>query len=362
MDITFSLASTTRVMTEENWGIAPMGGAEVSAVNLGRELLELGHEVHYYLQRAEPFDRDNLHVHRHEEIFDRTHGHFIFVRPSKVICPKVRKIKADKILLWSGDAYDQSSNEVFDDKDTAGAFDAFVFKTKWQREKILERFYHIQPALAHVIYNGVRAEIFKDLRETPQSNRFIYASTWYRGLSNFIDLWPKIIKEIPNAEIHVFAKTSLYSGSDMAAQILDGRVIIKDAGYYGIVEELVKLPGMILREPIPQWMLVKELAKSWAMLYPNTGFVESSCGVAIQSQAAGTPVITLARAGLVETVDGGGILIEETEDWKEKFVEGVVECQRSTLRNQLSSYGRRKVFNQSWKKKAQEWMTFLKSL
>jgi len=348
MRISFWLTSTTRELGEENWGKTPMGGAEVSAVQLGEELLKLGHEVSYYLQRAKPFERGRLRVRTHDQVFDEEHDYFICVRPHLVLDGDFGKVKK---ILWSGDAFDQSSNDIFWNRDTARSLDAFVFKSNWQKEKVLEKYFYIEPEKTRVIYNGVKTDNYNGDIEH-QKNRFIYASTWYRGVFNFIEIWPKILEKIPEAEIHVFAKTSLYSEMNP-----------KDDGWIPIAEELCKLRGMVLREPVPQEILTEEIQKSWLMLYPNTRFVESSCGVALQSLVAGTPVITTKRAGLPETVGKGGILIEEKDGWEDTFAEKVYELWwKKEKWKPLSEWGKSLNPQVSWTQKAKEWETFLRSL
>ncbi|MHC4099205.1 MAG: glycosyltransferase family protein, partial [Planctomycetota bacterium] len=294
MKIAFWLTSTTREMTIENWGKAPMGGTEISALNLGEELINLKHDVIYFLQRAQPFEKydyfgegnafGDLFVRRHEQIFDEDFDYFVCVRPHPVLG---QRIEAKKIL-WSGDAFDQPSMEIFWHKSTAQSLDAFVFKSDWQKEKILEKYFYIEPEKVHIIRKAIRLENFEGLEHIePQPNRFIHASTWYRGVANFKTIWPKILEHIPDAEIHVFSKTSLYS-----------EINPKEQGWPQIAEQLCQLPGMVLREPVPQSILTQELKKAWLMLYPNSGFVESSCGAVLESQAAGTPVVTTARAAL----------------------------------------------------------------
>lgn len=346
--ITFWLTSTTRELNENNWGKTPLGGAEVSAINLGEELLNNGHEITYFLQRCIPFDKGNLRVRRHQDITgdEKEPDYFICVRPHKIL---ELPFKCKKIL-WSGDAFDQTSNEIFFNASTAQSMDALVFKSKWQKRKILEKFGFIDPDKAHVIYNGFKSAYFKGLAEKPQKNRFIHASRWYRGVHNFIDIWPKIKKAIPEAVIYIYSAPGLYHDWT------------RGTNWPELAEKLNAMDGVYLVNPIPQWRLVKELRKSWAMLYPNSGFVESSCGLAIQSAVAGTPVIATKRAGLKETIGDAGVLIEPTKDWKDKFVEGVIKCQDQGYRNQLSRSGRRKWQNSTWERKAVEWVDFLKSL
>ena len=369
MKISFWITSGTRELTKENWGKTPLGGAEVSAVNLGEELLKLGNETTYYCRACIPFDDWDLHIRSHEQIEQDNSDVFICVRPHPILMHHF-----NKKILWSGDAFDQSSNKIFENPYLCGQMDAFVFKSKWQREKILEKYWNIEPNKAHVIYNGIKHKYFTE-KQKPIKNRFIYASLWYRGLKNFIKIWPMILEHIPDAEIHIFARSSLYSTWDW--DILKGYVIRgedpplkfletmlnRDIGYREYVEELCQMPGMILREPIPQKMLIKEIGKSWLMLYPNTGFVESSCGVALQSLACGTPVVTMKRAGLPETVRNGGVLIEETEGWETKFVDEVRNLSwKKEKRKTLSEWGRSTVLQESWGQRAKEWQDFLKSL
>ena len=346
MKISFWLTSTTREMSEDNWGKVPMGGAEISALNLGDELLRLRYKTVYYLQRCKPFRRGNLSVEKYSAVTDDGSDYFICVRPHPVLRERFKRK-----ILWSGDAYDQPSNDIFCDPEITRSMYAFVFKSHWQKTKILEKFPYIQPEKAFVIYNGIEAERFAYLSQAPIPHRFIHASIWYRGVFNFIDIWPRILEKYPDAEIHVFSKNTLYSERDSG-----------DQRWKAIAEELCKLPGMVLREPVPQWILAQEMRKAWLMLYPNTGFVESSCGAALQSLAAGTPVIATKRAGLIETVGDCGHLVEEAPGWQNQFVEKTIElCENKNRRNLLGKLAREAVLQQSWNQQAKKWVQFLRS-
>jgi len=347
MNISFWLTSTTRHMTSENWGKAPMGGSEISAVHLGEKLLERGHDVTYFLQRCESFDNENLHVRRHDQIFDEQLEYFICVRPHPVLQGDFGDVKK---ILWSGDAFDQPSMDLFYDEKIVNSMDAFIFKSKWQEGKILEKYYKIKEEKVHILYNCYKPEFFGVDGISPNPKRFIHASTWYRGLKNFIDIWPEILKKIPDAEIHVFSKTALYSEYS------------NDKGYYDIAEELVELPGIILREPVPQRIMAQEMKKAWLMLYPNTGFVETSCAVALQSIVSGTPVIATKRAGLIETIGGAGVLIDNKEEnWQKKFVKTAVEMDSKKRRILVDSGSQRQAL-QTWKNQVERWEGLLKSL
>lgn len=359
MNISFWLTSTTRTVNKDNWGKLPMGGAEISAVNLGIELLELGHTVQFFLQRAEPFDKDNLHVRRHDQVFDEKLEYFICVRPHPILSGDFGSIKK---ILWSGDAFDQPSNDIFYNENTAKSMDGFVFKTNWQKEKILDKYYTINPEQVTVISNGFSKKNFDEnvLKNIDRNDfnfagkRFIHASTWYRGLANFIDIWPMIREEMPFAEIHIFSKTTLYS--EINPRDMEG--------YYKIAEELVLLPGVVLREPVPQYIIAQEMKKAWLMLYPNSGFVESSCGSVLQSMAVGTPVVATKRAGLVETIGGAGVLIDQNdENWKRNFARETISLCNDPIRYKaLKDLGLQETAKRTWPIQAKVWENYLKSL
>jgi glycosyltransferase involved in cell wall biosynthesis len=101
------------------------------------------------------------------------------------------------------------------------------------------------------------------------------------------------------------------------------------------------MPGVTVNDPLPQKEFLKILPTYYAMLYPNCGFEETVCGVALEAMASGVPVITSAVAGLVETINAGGsILIEgdpASKDYERKFVEAVCDLWGNSLRREMLS-------------------------
>jgi glycosyltransferase involved in cell wall biosynthesis len=358
MTVSFWITSTTRKFTKDNWDKIPLGGAEGSAVNLGIEFIKRGIDVYYYLQNAESYDEGKLHVRKHYQVQTNLHDIFICVRPHPILSPRANKgsfmERPSKIILWSGDAFDQSSNkELFHDKLVCDNVDHFIFKSEWQRRTMLESFTYIKPEKSKVHYNGVREEHFYDIEDiVPERNLFIHASTFYRGVYNFLDIWPKIRERIPEAKLRIYSKTSLYMAENP-----------RDNQFQPVAEKLAQIPGIEICEPIPEKELIKELKRSWLMLYPNTGFVESSCGVALQSVAAGTPVVATNRAGLPETIQDNGILVEEKEGWQDNFTGGVIKLwENENERNSMGELGSKRVLSQyNWSAVAENWLNFLKS-
>lgn len=336
----------------------PMGGAEVSAVQLAKQLGRNGHDVCIYCNTDHEYTLPNLGITVEPYTDMRNYEHMdilIVVRAHEILNTRIRawfKQRPRVLLNWSGDAYDQSNNHIFWDKWVCDHIDGFVTKSKWQRDTLNEIYPNLR-GKTEVIYNGVDASLFPDA-PTKDENKFIWASTWYRGLENMLTIWPRIKEQLPDAHLDVYAKTALYldnNPSDQQAKPL--------------FDELAKLDGVVLREPVMQKELIHELASAKLLLYPNMNFLESSCGTAQQSILAGTPVITSARAGLPETVGSEGFCINHkpgTEDYTASFVEKVIKlCQDQKLYNRLSRQGLSRRTDESWEKVAIKWTRYLES-
>ena len=107
---------------------------------------------------------------------------------------------------------------------------------------------------------------------------------------------------------------------------------------------------MYVHEPQGKADLARELMKSWAMFYP-TVWPETFAISVLESQAAGTPVITNPYGALVDTVQGG-ILTWNFESAIEQLLDPK-EYQR------LSLLGRNWAGNFSWGTISDRWDDFL---
>ena len=200
------------------------------------------------------------------------------------------------------------------------------------------------------MYNGVSTKSSTDL--LCQHPRFLYASTAYRGLHMFLDIWPKIRDEIPNAELDCYAKTTLYMPENP-----------RDNEFKELYKKLDDLPGLTIKEPISQSKLFDIMGDYYAMLYPNCLFNESSCGVALEAMAHGLPVIASNRAGLSETLDMGfGYKIfADPIKAKNGYINEFVATVKSTWYNkentrERSFKGKERINkNYTWKRVSERW-------
>lgn len=242
-----------------------------------------------------------------------------------------------KTILWSGDSFDQPNNEILYDKWTVEAINRIVLKGHWQWTTWRENFPLLQPEKVAIIRKGLDLESMLLEPSKADKPKFVYASVAFRGLYRFLEIWPKLKAKLPAATLDCYCKTTLYVDNNTQEQ-----------DYKELYEKIGALPGVTIKEPLPQKEFFKILPSYYAMLYPNCGFDETVCGVALESMASGVPVVTSARAGLVETIKAGdGILIEgdpTTAEYADEFVEATLDLwHRQAHRNWMGEYGFRKI-------------------
>lgn len=345
---------TNKVFDPENIQITPFGGAEISSLNLANQFAERGIDTTIYCGSLGNYDDGNLHIRRYADVRNDEHDIFINVRLDPIISKRFPQFKHQprKIVVWSGDAYDQSNNSYLHDPMLRDSFDAFVCKSDWQLNTLKDHFYYADwwDKLTR-LYNGVNLEYYDD--QDHNHNKFIHASVIFRGADKLLRIWPVIKSELGDVELDIFTSLKLYTG--------DAR---SDAQYTPLLKQLHGMPGVNMLEPINQRELARKLCTSGMMLYPNT-FMESSCGVALESMAAGCPVITTNMAGLAETVSmiGGGVLIDNNEDYDVNFVRRTLELWHNKEEvEKLRRQSQETIKEHSWTLVADRWLDFLKSL
>lgn len=312
MRISFFLTTPKRVSADN----FVAGGAEMAAKGLGDELSKLGHDVHFY-GNCEP----SANYHQYEQYFEDVHDRIIMVRASNAI---FRPVKREKFILWTGDAYDQPNNFVLNAPFVVGSrIDKVVFKSEWQKQSAYEHF----PVLAAMdkaitMPNGVVRNYFFDT--ISDKSDFVCTSRIFRGLDRLLHIWPRLYREL-GREVHLFSDVAgLYNDAD------------SDPQYAKLREALSNMSGVVVRATVAQRQMVELMHRYEYMLYPNFSFVESSCNSALESMCAGTPVITTARAGLIETVGlGYGKLIEDAgnlDQYTDEIIKFVNENEKNPER------------------------------
>jgi glycosyltransferase involved in cell wall biosynthesis len=178
--------------------------------------------------------------------------------------------------------------------------------------------------------------------------RCIYTSSYDRGLEHLLKLWPDVVREIPDANLHCFYGWQLfdqfYSGNPASMKWKENMV------------NMMKEKGITDHGRVPQPELVKEYEKSGIWAYP-THFGEINCISAIKAQAYGCEPVVVNYAALKETVQfgrkvEGDIYDQETKDeFKKQLI--------LALKNPLSDVERLEM--QKWANDTYKWSKIAKN-
>jgi glycosyltransferase involved in cell wall biosynthesis len=339
----------------------PFGGAEMQAFNLAKALSTKGYDVITYCNVEQDFVDGSFMLRHYDKVKEDDHQIFICVRADDILDPrysgKYFKEYPGTMILWTGDDNTQSNNSILTDPITRKILDKIVVKSHWQKITFVND-YFLKENEIMVIRNGVNDDYFDSnplSGEGVRTNKFIYASTVYRGADRFIYIWPKIRELIPHATLDVYMSTNLYLPNNPY-----------DLAFKNVFDDLRKLDGITLHDPVCQSELIKEIRSSYLMLYPNYIFLETAPNVVSESVAVGTPVITSWRGGLPEIVGAGGICIEEdpgTNEYVGEFVRVVYNLHTDFDRwSVFSELGMEEYYNYRMSKISDKWIELFHEL
>lgn len=304
-----------QVLVSNVWGeVGPaalergIGGREGAMIYLSREWAKMGHEVTNFVdvkegQRfKEPFIMDTNFGAR-----VKLHGFHEYV-PLNLCKPMLANFPWDVAIAWECPSVFEdhrilnsvnlkicemqvchfSGNEQI----AAGDFcDYTAVLSKWHGEFLKNGGLNMDDDEIVVLPNGIDLSRYpKDKIKPFDSKRpvkFVYSSSPDRGLWYLLQIWPKILKDFPDAELLItygaqnwidFNKWSHGRAGEMAVEI----------------EMLMKQKGVKDIGKVGQSELAKLQLEAIAWPYPLDAMnaTESGCITAIENAAAGNPIIT----------------------------------------------------------------------
>ena len=319
----------------------PLGGSETMAGQLAYYLANRHHHIVYIASApgVSPNYIDGVHYRPTEmaQMLIQQPWDIVIVSRWTDILPAVAENPQIKsVVFWSHDimrSWDQIRN-VYTNANafvTISDFHASITYDDSDPNNDEEMLQVIMP-------NAVDLSLF-DGNEDRQPGRLVWTSNPNRGLWNAIRIFRKLRKRWPNLEFHIYGRSSVY-----------GWTSIQDPMHEGPYLPEIDEQNVYVHEPLGKADLARELMKSWAMFYPST-WIETFAISVLESQAAGTPVITNPYGALVDTVQGG-ILTWNFESAIEQLLDPK-EYQR------LSLLGRNWARNFSWGTISDRWDDFL---
>lgn len=338
------------------WEEGGLGGSETAIIKLAEAFAHAGHRMITYGSIDEPgYYYGGCY---------RSWDHFRpEVKSDMFIAWRVPEaadweVNTDCLVLWmhDTDAGDRLT------RDRARKFDYIVVQSEWHRDHMLKVYPFLTKRKIKILGNGIDLNRFTDADfETKQPNRIIYSSSPDRGLNVLLEsMWPHIVQEVPNAELHVYYG---WENFDKATEISPDQH--KYLEFRQKMDQLfLSSKNVVQHGRINQDELAKEFEKASIWLYP-TYFHETYCITAIEAQLGGAIPITNQLAALKETVRNGIFIngdVTNPEVQKE-FVRQTVRVLRMDPqeRRKLQNIVRAKAPAISWHDRATSWLDLLRS-
>lgn len=331
-------------------GSRQVGGGETAMVNISKELAGLGHEV-FVFYASKP----------------GLYGGVNYVSPDLLV-PMITQIEHDVLVAWDASwAFrfrDKAKVRVlaFQLNDAQiGVYDWVIDKYFHPSQWHADRFKELYPEMSvdkqmSQLTNGMDFSRYEQTFEPRQWNRVTYSSSPDRGLHHLLRLWPKVIKEVPDAELHVFYDVDKWLEMDAA---VGDRSPTHDRA--NAVRAAISKPpkNVVFRGGIGQGELSAEHVKSAILAYPcdPVAPTEGFSMTVLEGIVAGCEVIISnadAFPELWQDAPGVTMLPLPIDDnlWASVLVE--------KMKNGNEERELRIRPNMSWKSIARRWATELK--
>jgi glycosyltransferase involved in cell wall biosynthesis/2-polyprenyl-3-methyl-5-hydroxy-6-metoxy-1,4-benzoquinol methylase len=353
LDIVMFAGDGVEFWTPETVKLSGIGGSELMLMEQAKRFVALGHRVRVYNSCGKYGDGiyDGVEYHQTEKYQDLKCDILIVSRRADMLADKYN-ITSTLKLLWVHDVCAiAASNELLLKADRILAL------SEWHKQNLLI-VHNLHPNHVIVTRNGIDLERFE---ESIPRNKFkcVNSSSPDRSWPILLDVWPRIKKLVPKAELHLYYgfKNWEYSARHDPKQ-MDLINYLKAK-----IEELSPL-GVVYHDRLNQKELAREFLSAGTWVHP-TWFTETSCITAMEMQAAGLRMVTSNIAALKETVGDRGTLLDgdwTTEEYKQAFVDGVVKALKSTKaadRINLRQYAK---LNFGLDTLAEDWQSMFKEL
>jgi len=334
-----------------------LGGTESAIVYISKQLAKLGHEVTVFCNCPRPNYYDNVLYQSRNDFLNYVENNItdilIVVREHFIWS----ELKAKVIIFWTEDDANQNHPLEFAEKSFRGKLIDKVFVVSNYQKSTFMSYLNIPEDKFYVTRNGINPEFFEG-EEEERKLKLIYTSVPHKGLEILIKVFPKIKEQIPELELDVYGSDTIYSRTEDEN--------LKDNGH--IYELAKEVKGINILAPISQPELAKILKTVSLFAYPNK-FAETSCITALESQTAGTPIITSHLGALPETVSPNitGICIKGnpyTEEYQKEFIDTVLRLLKDKDEwSKFSNNGKKRMLKYfKWEIISKEWNEEFNSL
>ncbi len=301
-----------------------LGGTESMLVLLSSALAKLGHAVEVFNCCYIPGVYKGVHW-KPVHTFKNSEQYDVCVSVRLLETFDVFEIRSPIRAIWIHDDSLRGATE----SDKSGKINLWIAVSNTQK-RFIERTEQISGKNWFVTRNAYDEELYA--RKVPKvRGQVVYCSAPDRGLEYLLKYWGEIKRRVPFANLHVTGSFALWGNADEENN--------------RFFEKLYKLESSLkdvhFHKRLKKGELAKLQSESELMLYPTT-FDEMYCISALECMSVGTPVVSTARAAMLERISSGhnGLLIEghpKDEDYRSEFISSTVKLMESSeLLNQLA--------------------------
>jgi predicted O-linked N-acetylglucosamine transferase (SPINDLY family)/glycosyltransferase involved in cell wall biosynthesis len=279
-----------------------LGGTQSSMCYYAEELAKREHDVTLFLSRV-----DSPTKSRGVQILDATklagQSFDVVVWINSVLTSNqsiLTKFKYGLSIVWVPHNTDEPAMNDFEDN--LFIYDYFGFMSSIQRKKYID-LYNIPTDKTFLILNGINPGFIGDFDVTAKKQRFIYTPQPDRGLIHLLDIWPQIVSNWPEAELHTYGGRKNYG-------------LEQPEGEKNLLDRVKSMKNCYVHEPVGQSELINILRESAIFIYP-CDFYETGCITVTEAAAAGClPIVT--DLGVLGQYYSDAIHYDE--QFKDKFV------------------------------------------
>ncbi len=196
----------------------------------------------------------------------------------------------------------------------------------------------------------------KNLQIPRNTKQVVYGSSYDRGLQHLLEIWPDVVKEVPDAKLTIFYGWVLFD------KMLGGNPA--SMAWKEKMQKLMDQPGITELGRISHEACVVEFQKAGIWAYP-CHFGEISCITGMRAQAFGAVPVVTDWAALKETVKYGvkveGDIYEPEvkEEYKKQLIALLLDPDRQEeIRKPMIEWARETY---PWSKVASKWSDEFKS-
>ncbi|MTJ11269.1 glycosyltransferase family 4 protein [Anabaena sp. UHCC 0187] len=330
-----------------------IGGSQEAVIYLSQELIKLGYQVTVFNRCGDMEGEYNGVIYQNVDKFNPQDNFNVLIFHRTWKQPMQMKVNAKKIAVWMHDnpklfpEIEESQRAEF-----LESFDKLFMLSNFHKSMLPD---WIPEDKIFLTTNGINIEDFNLTGIDRNPKRLISISDYTRGIENLLLQWDKVLKEVPDVELHIFYG---WQGIDalINSPYIERFPQLPDKKKQ--IMELFNQKNVYEHGRIGHKQLVEELFKSGLWVYPCHTAVEIFCISAWKAQAAGCVPVVTTYAGLEETVKSG-IRIKGLAGYEETnnaFIEALIDLlknseKQETLRQEALSL--RDSFG--WDKVAKQW-------